>query len=178
MNLANLAILTLWSSSLTIPNQVSSFRLDIKHLLCMKSRGPGGTPLIYPPHYHITGSKWCRLGENANGLSHLHLPQITHCITNLHKRAVDNEHGPVFYFTSSFIFPHLGATFGILWSSEMYIYTKRASTACTWCHEKKVRCDANKLGQPCTRCRQDSRECVMRPKMRSRWAYTSTLLGL
>ncbi|CAG8291582.1 unnamed protein product [Penicillium nalgiovense] len=43
--------------------------------------------------------------------------------------------------------------------------TTRASTACSWCHHRKVRCDASILGSPCTRCRQDGRsECVLRAK--------------
>ncbi|KAJ5143400.1 uncharacterized protein N7515_002187 [Penicillium bovifimosum] len=43
--------------------------------------------------------------------------------------------------------------------------TRRAPTACSWCHQRKVRCDASILGSPCTRCRQDGRrECVLRAK--------------
>ncbi|KAJ5787874.1 hypothetical protein N7457_002864 [Penicillium paradoxum] len=42
---------------------------------------------------------------------------------------------------------------------------RRAPTACSWCHRRKVRCDALIFGSPCTRCRQDGRrECVLRAK--------------
>ncbi|KAJ5545630.1 hypothetical protein N7494_003215 [Penicillium frequentans] len=41
--------------------------------------------------------------------------------------------------------------------------TRRAPTACSWCHHRKVRCDASISGSPCTRCRQDCRtDCVLR----------------
>ncbi|KAL4985594.1 hypothetical protein BDW68DRAFT_198626 [Aspergillus falconensis] len=44
--------------------------------------------------------------------------------------------------------------------------TRRAPKACSWCHHRKVRCDASIRGCPCTRCRQDGRpECVLRGKM-------------
>ncbi|KAJ5688517.1 hypothetical protein N7462_002909 [Penicillium macrosclerotiorum] len=43
--------------------------------------------------------------------------------------------------------------------------TRRAPTACSWCHHRKVRCDASLLGCPCTRCRQDGRsDCTLRAK--------------
>ncbi|KAJ5718949.1 hypothetical protein N7493_007404 [Penicillium malachiteum] len=43
--------------------------------------------------------------------------------------------------------------------------TRRAPTACLWCHHRKVRCDASIQGCPCTRCRQDGRDdCVLRRK--------------
>lgn len=43
--------------------------------------------------------------------------------------------------------------------------TRRAPNACSWCHHRKVRCDASILGSPCTRCRQDGRkECILRAK--------------
>ncbi|KAL4747225.1 hypothetical protein BDW72DRAFT_209735 [Aspergillus terricola var. indicus] len=35
--------------------------------------------------------------------------------------------------------------------------TRRAPKACSWCHHRKVRCDASIRGCPCTRCRQDGR---------------------
>ncbi|KAL4925692.1 Zn(II)2Cys6 transcription factor [Aspergillus undulatus] len=44
--------------------------------------------------------------------------------------------------------------------------TRRAPKACSWCHHRKVRCDAAIRGCPCTRCRQDGRpECVLRGKL-------------
>ncbi|KAL5339939.1 hypothetical protein BJX70DRAFT_387586 [Aspergillus crustosus] len=44
--------------------------------------------------------------------------------------------------------------------------TRRAPKACSWCHHRKVRCDASIRGCPCTRCRQDGRpECVLRGKL-------------
>ncbi|KAJ5807958.1 hypothetical protein N7474_009227 [Penicillium riverlandense] len=44
--------------------------------------------------------------------------------------------------------------------------TRRAPSACSWCHHRKVRCDASILGCPCTRCRQDGRtDCVLRGKL-------------
>ncbi|KAJ5106104.1 hypothetical protein N7456_002779 [Penicillium angulare] len=44
--------------------------------------------------------------------------------------------------------------------------TRRAPTACSWCHHRKVRCDASILGCPCTRCRQDGRDdCTLRRKL-------------
>ncbi|CAG8890329.1 unnamed protein product [Penicillium egyptiacum] len=43
--------------------------------------------------------------------------------------------------------------------------TRRSPTACSWCRQRKVRCDASLLGSPCTRCRQDGRtECNIRAK--------------
>ncbi|KAJ6095170.1 hypothetical protein N7467_002683 [Penicillium canescens] len=43
--------------------------------------------------------------------------------------------------------------------------TRRAPNACSWCHHRKVRCDASILGSPCTRCRQDGRQnCTLRSK--------------
>ncbi|KAL4736096.1 hypothetical protein BDV11DRAFT_211539 [Aspergillus similis] len=42
--------------------------------------------------------------------------------------------------------------------------TKRASKACAWCHERKVRCDAVVLRRPCTRCQQDGQHCVMQKR--------------
>ncbi|OQE25661.1 hypothetical protein PENFLA_c008G01993 [Penicillium flavigenum] len=43
--------------------------------------------------------------------------------------------------------------------------TRRSPTACSWCRQRKVRCDASLLGSPCTRCRQDGRtECNLRAK--------------
>ncbi|KAL3469751.1 hypothetical protein BJX99DRAFT_267911 [Aspergillus californicus] len=44
--------------------------------------------------------------------------------------------------------------------------TRRAPKACSWCHHRKVRCDASLQGCPCTRCKQDGRpECVLRGKL-------------
>ncbi|PGH30491.1 hypothetical protein GX50_06746 [[Emmonsia] crescens] len=40
---------------------------------------------------------------------------------------------------------------------------KRARMACTWCHERKVRCDVSIHGSPCTNCRLDGHECAIRP---------------
>lgn len=54
------------------------------------------------------------------------------------------------------------------WQLSMSTYTKRASKACAWCHARKVRCDATTLGRPCTRCRQDDRNCVMRKKIQTK----------
>ncbi|KAL4895623.1 hypothetical protein BDV59DRAFT_211269 [Aspergillus ambiguus] len=43
---------------------------------------------------------------------------------------------------------------------------RRASRACVWCHQRKVRCDASFRGCPCTRCIQDGQEkCVLREKL-------------
>ncbi|KAL2371417.1 hypothetical protein RJ035_006126 [Blastomyces gilchristii] len=39
---------------------------------------------------------------------------------------------------------------------------KRARMACTWCHERKVRCDVSIHGSPCTNCRLDGHECTIR----------------
>ncbi|OJD11753.1 hypothetical protein AJ78_07536, partial [Emergomyces pasteurianus Ep9510] len=39
---------------------------------------------------------------------------------------------------------------------------KRARMACTWCHERKVRCDVSIHGNPCTNCRLDGHECAIR----------------
>ncbi|KAJ6007890.1 hypothetical protein N7540_011866 [Penicillium herquei] len=55
----------------------------------------------------------------------------------------------------------------------MPLYTRRASKACVWCHERKVRCDALALGCPCTRCRQDNRPCKMRRKVTARSRFTA-----
>ncbi|PLB44143.1 hypothetical protein P170DRAFT_479914 [Aspergillus steynii IBT 23096] len=44
--------------------------------------------------------------------------------------------------------------------------TRRAPKACSWCHHRKVRCDASIRGCPCARCRQDGRpECVLRGRL-------------
>ncbi|KAL1960772.1 hypothetical protein VTO42DRAFT_6602 [Malbranchea cinnamomea] len=40
---------------------------------------------------------------------------------------------------------------------------KRARMACTWCRDRKVRCDVSIHGKPCTNCRLDRHECTLRP---------------
>ena len=40
---------------------------------------------------------------------------------------------------------------------------KRARVACTWCHERKVRCDVSIRGSPCTNCQLDGHQCNLRP---------------
>lgn len=42
-------------------------------------------------------------------------------------------------------------------SMSEILRTRRAPTACSWCRQRKVRCDAALRGCPCTRCRQDGR---------------------
>ncbi|KAF9885681.1 hypothetical protein FE257_012663 [Aspergillus nanangensis] len=50
----------------------------------------------------------------------------------------------------------------------MSLIMKRAPRACTWCHERKVRCDASTFGRPCTRCRQEGHSCMIRKRILSR----------
>ncbi|KAL4864854.1 hypothetical protein BDV12DRAFT_211348 [Aspergillus spectabilis] len=38
---------------------------------------------------------------------------------------------------------------------------KRSRIACTWCRDRKVRCDASSHGVPCTNCALDQQECVV-----------------
>ncbi|KAL2848972.1 hypothetical protein BJX68DRAFT_276164 [Aspergillus pseudodeflectus] len=38
---------------------------------------------------------------------------------------------------------------------------KRSRIACTWCRDRKVRCDASSHGVPCTNCELDQQECVV-----------------
>lgn len=38
---------------------------------------------------------------------------------------------------------------------------KRSRIACTWCRDRKVRCDASSHGTPCTNCELDQQECVV-----------------
>ncbi|KAL4928923.1 Zn(II)2Cys6 transcription factor [Aspergillus undulatus] len=38
---------------------------------------------------------------------------------------------------------------------------KRSRIACTWCRDRKVRCDASSHGIPCTNCELDQQECVV-----------------
>ncbi|PLN86931.1 hypothetical protein BDW42DRAFT_189845 [Aspergillus taichungensis] len=53
--------------------------------------------------------------------------------------------------------------------------TRRAPKACSWCHHRKVRCDASIRGCPCTRCRQDGRpECILRGKLPRNFAGFAT----
>lgn len=43
---------------------------------------------------------------------------------------------------------------------------RRASRACTSCHQRKLRCDASYRGCPCTRCFQNGKgTCILRTKL-------------
>ncbi|KAL2828811.1 hypothetical protein BJY01DRAFT_255256 [Aspergillus pseudoustus] len=44
---------------------------------------------------------------------------------------------------------------------------KRSRIACTWCRDRKVRCDASSHGVPCTNCELDQQECVVRSASQS-----------
>jgi hypothetical protein len=39
---------------------------------------------------------------------------------------------------------------------------KRVENSCECCHRRKVRCDVNAHGPPCTNCKLDTRQCVLR----------------
>lgn len=39
---------------------------------------------------------------------------------------------------------------------------QKTSNSCEYCHRRKVRCDVNTFGSPCTNCRLDSRQCEKR----------------
>ncbi|KAK9465570.1 fungal-specific transcription factor domain-containing protein [Lipomyces arxii] len=54
----------------------------------------------------------------------------------------------------------------IYWNESQRQQLRRAARACAGCHARKVRCDAQKLGTPCSNCRNDNHECYMEPKKR------------
>lgn len=41
---------------------------------------------------------------------------------------------------------------------------RRATRACIWCQQRKVRCDASFGGCPCSRCLQDGQACTFRER--------------
>lgn len=43
---------------------------------------------------------------------------------------------------------------------------RRASKACSSCHCRKIRCDVLKNGVPCTKCRDDGFQCIIRTRKR------------
>ncbi|KAL4959275.1 Zn(II)2Cys6 transcription factor [Aspergillus stella-maris] len=45
---------------------------------------------------------------------------------------------------------------------------KRSRIACTWCRDRKVRCDASSHGVPCTNCELDQQECVVHAASQNR----------
>jgi hypothetical protein len=45
---------------------------------------------------------------------------------------------------------------------------RRSLQACVSCHDRKVRCDYSVSGAPCTNCRLDYRECVVRARGKRR----------
>jgi hypothetical protein len=57
---------------------------------------------------------------------------------------------------------------------------KRVENSCDCCHRRKVRCDVNAHGPPCTNCRLDSRQCIMRVPLKryDRSCLTQWKLGL
>jgi hypothetical protein len=58
----------------------------------------------------------------------------------------------------------MGESYKILKEPGPKPHRIRASKACQYCRSRKVRCDWNADGNPCTNCRLDNRDCVTVPR--------------